>query len=79
MKLKGDFKKNNTRSFRIYNSEEPFFLTIDFSALAIGVTLSQTQNGREQLIAAAGRRTTPGERYYASWRKCGSNIWDPQV
>ena len=45
-----------------------FVLTIDFSALALGVTLSQKQNGREQLIAAAGRRTTPGEKNYASWK-----------
>ena len=45
-----------------------FVLTIDFLALALGVTLSQKQNGREQLIAAAGRRTTPGEKNYASWK-----------
>ena len=32
-----------------------FVLTIDFSALALGVTMSQKQNGREQVIAAAGR------------------------
>ena len=61
IKLKEDFKKNNTRSFPNYSSDEPFILTIVFSALALGVTLSQKQNRREQLIAAAGRRTTPGE------------------
>ena len=55
IKLKEDFKKNNTRSFPIYSSDEPFVLTIDFSALALGVTMSQKQNGREQVIAAAGR------------------------
>ena len=60
--LKEDFKKNNTRSFPIYNSDERFILTIDFSTLALGVTLSKIQDGREQLIAAAGRRTTPGEK-----------------
>ena len=32
------------------------------------VTLSQKQGDKEQLIAAAGRRTTPGERNYASWK-----------
>ena len=45
IKLKEDFKKNNTRSFPIYNSDEPFVLAIDFSALALGVTLSQKHNG----------------------------------
>ena len=48
-KLKEDFKENNTRSFPIYSSDEPFILTIDFSALALGVTLSKKQSGKEQL------------------------------
>ena len=68
IQLKKDFKSNNTISFPIYKSKEPFMLTIDFSVLAIGVTLSQKQDDKEQLIAAAGRRTTPGERNYASWK-----------
>ena len=68
IQLKKDFKNNNTRSFPIYKSKEPFVLTIDFSVLAIGVMLSQKQDDKEQLIAAAGRRTTPGERNYASWK-----------
>ena len=42
-KLKEDFKENNTRSFPIYSSDDPFILTIDFSALALGVTLSKKQ------------------------------------
>jgi hypothetical protein len=62
IKLKEDFKINNTSSFPIYNSDKPFILTINFSALALGVTLSHAQNGRDQLIAAAGTRTTPGEK-----------------
>ena len=46
---------NNTKSFTVYSSKEPFILTIGLSVLALGVTLSQSQQGHEQLIAAAGR------------------------
>ena len=63
--LEKDFiklKENNTRSYPEYSSDKPFTLTIDFSALAMGVTLTQEQKGQERLIAAAGRWTTPGEK-----------------
>ena len=57
-----NLKESNTRSYPEYSSDKPFTPTIDFSALAMGVTLTQEQKGQERLIAAAGRWTTPGEK-----------------
>lgn len=66
--LKEAFRKSQVRTFPDYKSGKPFILTIDFSCEAIGVTLSQEQNGEIKLIAAAGRKTTEGEKNYSSWK-----------
>ena len=66
--LKKQFQITHGRTVPDYKAAEPFILTIDFSGKAVGVTLSQIQNGQEKLIAAAGRKNTPGEQNYASWK-----------
>ena len=66
--LKKQFKQSTARTYPDYKSHKPFVLTIDFSAEAIGVLLEQKQEGQMRLIAVSGRKTTPGEAHYASWK-----------
>ena len=66
--LKNRFKQSTVRTYPDYKSHKPFVLTIDFSSEAVGVLLEQEQGGSMKLIAAAGRKTTPGETHYASWK-----------
>ena len=68
VELKKRFEQSTARTYPDYKSQKPFILTIDFSAEAIGVLLEQEQEGQMKLIAAAGRKTTPGEAHYASWK-----------
>ena len=46
----------------------PLILHTDWSRQAMGWTLSQTINGQERLIHAGGRKCSPGESNYASWK-----------
>ncbi|MCP3666293.1 MAG: hypothetical protein GY696_27965, partial [Gammaproteobacteria bacterium] len=52
----------------LFDLEEPFQLTTDFSSKAISAILSQVQDGQERLIVAVGRKTTTAERNYASYK-----------
>ena len=51
------------RSFAMftYDKEQagPIIITADFSAKEMSAILSQVQNGKEQLIACAGRKCSP--------------------
>ena len=64
--LKEEFLKDRIRAYPRWDIEEPFVLTTDFSCEAIAAIVSQTQNGEEKFIAAAGRKTTKYEANYAS-------------
>ena len=64
--LKAEFTKMPVRSYPDYNSEEPFELSLDFSAKNVAAILSQKQDGKERFIGAAGRKTTKYEKNYHS-------------
>ena len=51
-----------------YDTEQagPFILTTDFSAKGMLAIRSQVQNGKELLIACAGRKCSKPEQAYAS-------------
>ena len=64
--LKEKFKKFPIRAYPRYGEEEaPFEVWPDFSSQAVGHVLQQRQDGKLRLIAAGGRKTTPGETNYA--------------
>ena len=48
--------------------DNPFIVTVDWSAQAMGFTLSQMQEGEERLICAGGRKCTSGESNYPSFK-----------
>ena len=64
--LKQEFSKKPIRSYPRYELDEPFQLTTDFSAKALGGVLSQVQEGQERLLGCAARKCTPYERNYPS-------------
>ena len=68
VEIKEAFKKAPLRAAPDFNSEEKFWLTTDYSGGALSAILSQVQDGQERLIAAAGRKTTTGEKNYPSWK-----------
>ena len=49
-------------------SSSPFILTTDWSKEGMGYTLSQVQCGTEKLISAGGRKCSPFEANYASYK-----------
>ncbi|MCP3664081.1 MAG: hypothetical protein GY696_16585, partial [Gammaproteobacteria bacterium] len=53
--LKEKFAAAPIRVPPLFDLEEPFQLTTDFSSKAISAILSQVQDGQERLIAAVGR------------------------
>ena len=64
--LKEKFRKSPIRAYPRYGEDEaPFEVWPDFSNQAIGHVLQQRQDGKLRLIAAGGRKTTPGETNYA--------------
>ena len=65
-KLKQKFAERPIRAFPDYESDQPFQLSVDFSAENLGAMLTQEQNGQERLIAVAGRKTTKYEKNYHS-------------
>ena len=64
--LKKEFTKMPVRSYPDYQSNEPFELSLDFSAKNVAAILSQKQGGKERFIGAAGRKTTKYEKNYHS-------------
>ena len=66
-KLKEKFRTAPVRAAPQFDGA-PFHLTTDYSGLGVSAVLSQVQEGTEKLIAAAGRKTTPGEKNYPSWK-----------
>ena len=58
--------KRPIRSYPRYDIKEPFEVTTDFSAKAVGAILSQVQNGRERFLGSAARKTTKFEANYGS-------------
>ena len=70
-KLKEAFKEGPMRAYPIFgkgDDHQPFILTTDYSGKAISAVLSQRQPEGEKLIAACGRRTTPYEKNYPSFK-----------
>lgn len=65
-KIKEAFMKRPIRSYPRYDIKEPFEVTTDFSAKAVGAILSQVQNGRERFLGSAARKTTKFEANYGS-------------
>ena len=64
--LKEKFKKFPIKAYLRYGEDEtPFVVWPDFSSQALGHVLQQRQDGKLRLIAAGGRKTTPGETNYA--------------
>ena len=68
LQLKEEFKKSPIRAAPMYDSDQPFEITTDFSSTAISCILSQVQQGKERMIAAAGRKCSPTESNYPSWK-----------
>ena len=66
--VKQEFSKKPLRSVPDFTSNEKFILTTDWSGEAIGVVLSQVQGGKERMLACGGRKCSPGETRYASWK-----------
>ena len=67
--LKELFRCNPIRKPPNYSPHaEPFILTTDYSCKAMGAVLSQLQQGKEHLIGCAGRKCTPGEANYPSYK-----------
>lgn len=66
--LKRRFKGAPILAFPDYESPELFRLTTDYSSMAVSAILSQMKDGKERLIAAAGRKCTPYEANYSSWK-----------
>ena len=64
--LKAEFTKKPVRSYPDYQSDQPFELSLDFSAKNVAAILSQRQHGQERFIGAAGRKTTKYEKNYHS-------------
>ena len=63
--LKDLFSKKPIRAYPRFGEDEAMFtITPDWSADAVGVILEQEQDGQVRFIAAAGRKTTPGEKNY---------------
>ena len=64
--LKDLFARKPIRAYPRFGEDEAMFMvTPDWSADAVGVILEQEQDGQVRFIAAAGRKTTPGEKNYA--------------
>ena len=66
--LKKKFQQAPIRSVPNFKSGKPFKITTDWSGTAIGVVLSQEQDGQERMIAAGGRKCSKGETRYPSWK-----------
>ena len=66
--IKQKFQEYPLRSVPDFTSDEPFRITTDWSDQAVGVVLSQVQQGKERMIACGGRKCTPGESRYPSWK-----------
>ena len=66
--LKEKFRGAPIRAVPDFGSDEKFILTCDYSGTAISSILSQVQNGAERLISVGGRKCTPPESRYASWK-----------
>ena len=64
--LKKKFNERPIRSYPRYDLPEPFQLTTDFSAKALGGVLSQEQEGQERMLGCAARKCTTYERNYPS-------------
>ena len=80
IKLKEDFKNNNTRSFPIYNSDKPLILTIDFSALALGVTVtSPEQEGAADSCSWQKDYNRREKLHFMEGRVCSPSLWDQKV
>ena len=63
--LKGLFATKPIRAYPRFGEDESMFLVNpDWSIDALGVILEQEQDGQVRFIAAAGRKTTPGEKNY---------------
>ena len=63
--LKGLFGTKPIRSYPLFGEDQEMFtVNPDWCIEAIGVVLEQEQDGQVRFIAAAGRKTTPGERNY---------------
>ena len=67
-KIKKAFREAPIRAFPRYDGKEPFQVAVDFSKTNIGGILTQKQDGVERLIQAAGRKTTPYESNYSSYK-----------
>merc|ERR1711873_65129 len=64
--LKEKFKKFPIWAYPRYSEDEALFeVWPDFSSQAVRHALQQRQDGKLRLIAARGRKTTPGETNYA--------------
>ena len=63
--LKGLFANKPIRAYPRFGENEAMFLVSpDWSSEAMGVVLEQEQDGQIRFIAAAGRKTTAGEKNY---------------
>ena len=63
--LKDLFSRKPIRAYPRFGEDEAMFVvTPDWSIDAVGVILEQEQDGQMRFVAAAGRKTTPGERNY---------------
>ena len=51
------------------NYNEPYILQTDASGESIGMILAQNQNGKERVIAYAGKRLSPSEKNYSTTEK----------
>ena len=66
--LKQEFEDAPIRAVPVFDSDQPFQLTTDYSLKAVSAILSQVQDGQEMLIAAMGRKTMDAERRYPPGR-----------
>ncbi|MCP3662411.1 MAG: hypothetical protein GY696_07945 [Gammaproteobacteria bacterium] len=66
--LKQEFKDAPIRAVPVFDIDEPFKLTTDFSMKAMSAILSQVQDGHERLIVAMGHKMTDAEPPYPSWK-----------
>ena len=65
-KLKAEFMAGRIQAYPDFDSEEPFSLTTDWSALNIAGILSQKQDGMEGFLACWGRKCNRYEKHYSS-------------
>ena len=64
--LRSMFAKKPIQAYPRYGEKEaPFELWPDYSKDTVGHVLQQVQDEQQRLIAAGGRKTTPGEKNYA--------------